>query len=346
MKNIYFDISKVVFLAFFLMNYISMAQVGIGTTTPDASSMLDIQSDAKGVLIPRMTTAQRTAILTPANGLLVFDTDTQSFWFYGGSWTELSTGSPSTVSDIDGDTKIEVEKNSDEDIIRFSTRDAEDTGLTSVERMTIDNQGNTRIGDCTNNTYIEADGSLSYEGTATRWNDLKVPVNATNKGTTNQPTWGVFRTNAAGNSQGVWLYWFSSSIEQELYFIVQMPHSWKVGTTIYPHVHWVSGSNVSGSVQWGLEYTWSNPGVVFANSNIITGTGYAVGAGLANEHNITSLGTITPSVAVNDKISSILVCRIFRDVAVAGDYTGEAGLLEIDFHYQIDSDGSREQLTK
>lgn len=41
--------------------------VGIGTNTPDASSVLELQSTTQGVLVPRMTTAQRTAIAAPAN---------------------------------------------------------------------------------------------------------------------------------------------------------------------------------------------------------------------------------------------------------------------------------------
>ncbi len=51
------------------------AQTGIGTTTPDASAKLEIFSTDKGLLIPRMTLSQRTAITSPANGLLVYQTD-------------------------------------------------------------------------------------------------------------------------------------------------------------------------------------------------------------------------------------------------------------------------------
>lgn len=61
------------------------AQVGIGTTTPHASSSLDITSTTSGLLKPRMTTAQRTAITTPATGLEVFDTTTNSTWFFNGT---------------------------------------------------------------------------------------------------------------------------------------------------------------------------------------------------------------------------------------------------------------------
>ena len=51
-------------------------------STPDVSALLDIKSSTKGLLIPRMTQAQRLAIATPANGLLVYQTDAQAGLFY------------------------------------------------------------------------------------------------------------------------------------------------------------------------------------------------------------------------------------------------------------------------
>lgn len=65
------------------------AQVGIGTTTPDASAQLEIISTGKGVLIPRMTEAERPA--NPATGLLIFQTDGDTgFYYYNGSdWDKL-----------------------------------------------------------------------------------------------------------------------------------------------------------------------------------------------------------------------------------------------------------------
>lgn len=61
------------------------SQVGIGTTSPNASAALDITSTTGGILIPRMTSSLRSGILTPAAGLLVFDTDSSKIMQYTGT---------------------------------------------------------------------------------------------------------------------------------------------------------------------------------------------------------------------------------------------------------------------
>jgi len=77
---------------------------------PDDSAILDIQSLTQGMLVPRMNESQRLAIANPANGLLVFDTSSGSFWFFAnGNWQNLSSsggGSGSSIADADQDTKI------------------------------------------------------------------------------------------------------------------------------------------------------------------------------------------------------------------------------------------------
>lgn len=71
----------------------SGGRVGIGTTNPHATALLDITSSNKGLLIPRLTPVQRNAIPDPADGLTVYDTHNKSFWFYNGSqWVELIDG--------------------------------------------------------------------------------------------------------------------------------------------------------------------------------------------------------------------------------------------------------------
>src|ERR1700741_4926547 len=67
--------------------------INTDSSAPHASALLDIKSTTKGLLGPRMTTAQRIAVSTPAAGLLIYDTDTNSYWVYNGSsWNNMGPG--------------------------------------------------------------------------------------------------------------------------------------------------------------------------------------------------------------------------------------------------------------
>jgi microcystin-dependent protein len=72
----------------------SGGNVGIGTAIPAASAALEVTATDKGMLIPRMTKAQRDLIASPAAGLLVYQTDnTPGFYFYDGAqWSSISAG--------------------------------------------------------------------------------------------------------------------------------------------------------------------------------------------------------------------------------------------------------------
>jgi hypothetical protein len=65
--------------------FYGFTQVGVGTTTPDASSILHVEATDKGILIPRLTTNQINAIVDPAIGLMVFNTDIKEFQFNNGT---------------------------------------------------------------------------------------------------------------------------------------------------------------------------------------------------------------------------------------------------------------------
>ncbi len=64
----------------------SICQIGIGTTSPDVSSVLDVSAENKGVLAPRLTTDQRNAIATPAKGLMLYNITEDCL--------EINTGTP------------------------------------------------------------------------------------------------------------------------------------------------------------------------------------------------------------------------------------------------------------
>ncbi len=61
-----------------------------GPTIPHSSALFDVQSNSKGVLIPRLTFQQRNAIASPADGLLIFMTNDSSFYYHhGGAWFRI-----------------------------------------------------------------------------------------------------------------------------------------------------------------------------------------------------------------------------------------------------------------
>jgi hypothetical protein len=66
--------------------------LGIGTSSPSASAIIDAQSTTKGVRMPNMTTTQKNAISSPAAGLMVFDTTLAKLCVYSGSaWQTITS---------------------------------------------------------------------------------------------------------------------------------------------------------------------------------------------------------------------------------------------------------------
>jgi hypothetical protein len=189
---------------------------------------------------------------------------------------------------------------------------------------------------------------IIVEGGRIWWDDLRVPMTATNLGGTKDPGFAKIRDNGSG-SQGVFAYLFDKSTEEELHFMCQLPHAWKYGGQIEAHVHWSPVANgTSGHVvSWGLEYTWASVAGDFGNTTIVyTNTHYPADAVLvADRHYLSSFGELADT---GKGISSMLVCRIFRDATGGGltdSYTDDAALLEVDFHYRIEQPGSRAMTT-
>ena len=106
---------KLSLLLLFLIGYLGLgtvnAQIGIGTTSPDASAQLELQSTAKGFLPPRMDTDARDGIGSPAEGLTIYNTDNKCLEvFDSADWISICDGSvvtsppppPSTVTGANG----------------------------------------------------------------------------------------------------------------------------------------------------------------------------------------------------------------------------------------------------
>lgn len=222
---------------------------------------------------------------------------------------------------------------------------------TTVQKALATLDDNKRFGNISGGNYseFESDGTLVFNGDATVWEDLKVEPSIKTAGV-NDPTFTQWFTNGSG-SRGVYLFNFTdvaTANQKEVFFSAQFPHAWD-GTAIYPHVHWIP--NQDGTSQrpvWGLEYNWKNIGEVFGNTSIVYTTGlYPNDTNVAQyKHYLSTFAAITPS-ASQGGISSCMNCRLFRYSGDASDtFTGTCGLLYVDFHYKLNTCGSRAETSK
>ena len=183
-------------------------------------------------------------------------------------------------------------------------------------------------------TEIETDGTVKFVGNATVFEDLRAPATAINPpGQVSDPDWD--------NANGGWL--FDAGSTEILWILFQLPHAWKEGSTIYPHVHWSPTNTNTGNVLWKIDYKWTNVDEVDAGSATPV-EALSAGSGTALTHQMTSF---TAQTGTGMTISSMLTIKLSR---VGGDgtdtYNADALLREFDIHYEIDTIGSRQELVK
>ena len=102
-------LTQFVLILICLFPALSKAQVGINTTgnDPDSSAILDVSSTDKGMLIPRMTEAQRDQISNPADGLMVYVTDDSSFHYFDGRvWTSMKSSAYANAEELQDSTWV------------------------------------------------------------------------------------------------------------------------------------------------------------------------------------------------------------------------------------------------
>lgn len=184
-------------------------------------------------------------------------------------------------------------------------------------------------------------GAIELQGVATVWEDLRGPAHTLRAGGAGVPGFAQIKDNGAA-STGVFAFHFDDTAEEYLFFGFQIPHAYKEGTDIYFHVHWAPTNANVGTVRWGLEYTWANQAAVMANTVLVY-----INQAVNNEddkHIRTDFAAIS---GAGKTISSMLMCRVFRHAGDGADtYVGDAALLEVDIHYERDTMGSREIVTK
>ena len=169
------------------------------------------------------------------------------------------------------------------------------------------------------------------------WEDLRFPVSAV------QVNQSKSKPDQITLPRGVRAFGFDNTGSEDVHFWVQMPHRWRQGTALSAHVHWTPTSTATGNVCWELHYSVADINGSFAALATMLGTDYT--SGQNNRHLYCDLGDIDMSAVTG--VSAMIACKLFRRGDYAIDtYGADAGLLEIDFHYRIDSLGSDQEATK
>lgn len=194
--------------------------------------------------------------------------------------------------------------------------------------------GAVRFGSQDSYTGFEDDGTLVATGSATTWNDINFSGSALKPGSSS-PTWAT----VLGGLQG---WTFDAAAVEELQGCEEVLHDYKEGSDIIVHIHWRPTTTNTGTVRWGLEYSWTNIGATATSTSTI----YVEQAstGVVGRHQIIPFPTIA---GTGQKIGSMFQCRLFRDASnVADTYTGEAFMAQFGIHYERDTLGSRGVATK
>jgi len=158
---------KAKFLILFLfLSITAFAQVGIGTTNPNASAVLDVNSSAKGVLIPQIAltgTTDNTTILNPANSLLIYNTsqvnDVSPGYYYreGTKWLRIVNSGDSKKWSLSGNSGTSVGTNF------IGTTDLQDFAIytNNAEAIRIKSNGNVGIGTSNPGEQLDVTGGMT-----------------------------------------------------------------------------------------------------------------------------------------------------------------------------------------
>ena len=188
-------------------------------------------------------------------------------------------------------------------------------------------------GDFTGGNYlsISTNGFPSFAGSARNWTSIHISGFGMTVGAS-APDLDTF-----GPSGNLLAYRFAgvTTIEQ-MFFSIELPHSWDTNTAIHPHVHWTPVNASTGHVDWALEYSWQSEGGTYVAPTTLLVT-QATAAVAWNSQRSEFQAISGPGV-----ICSIIVCRLYRPYNNIGDtYAFDAALIDFAVALQNDTLGSR-----
>lgn len=164
------------------------------------------------------------------------------------------------------------------------------------------------------------------------WDDLRAPASGLNPtGPTSPATVDTTDGSLVFTTGNAIVAWF------------QMPHNWKQGSILKPHIHWAKTTSAAGIVNWKIKYKMANIGDVFSSfTTLASGINTISDSNTAYKHALTEFADIN---AYGKTLSSML-CLYLERVTSGDTYGADVNLYEIDVHYQVDGFGSDREYVK
>lgn len=178
-------------------------------------------------------------------------------------------------------------------------------------------------------TPAEVDGNFAGLDTKTRdgWRDNVVPLDV-EVGNPDAPVLNVFRG-------GIKRYNFPAGQMTEASASFHIDHDYKVGTALYPHIHWAITSTATGTVRWGVEWTYAKGHGQMPFGPTTTVYVEQASNGIAFTHFVAEVSDANAIPGTNIETDGIVTCRFFRDGAHPNDTLAEdVFVFCVDLHYQ------------
>lgn len=177
---------------------------------------------------------------------------------------------------------------------------------------------------------IITSGETPFLMGSTLWEDLRAPFTQVKRGATLKPDF---------DETNVGLLFKQNDNSEKIFIIMQLPHSYKLGTDIHPHIHWQQMN--ANNVIWKMDYKWFDfDSIIPAGFTTLTANNRRYTWTAGNLHQVDEFAFIDGSSISN--VSSMLLIKVYRDDNVDGGAGGGDVLaFEWDIHYKLSILGNK-----
>jgi len=194
-------------------------------------------------------------------------------------------------------------------------------------------------GGIANYSEFESDGTLKFNGNASVWKDVNIGGYSLSAIPAKIPDIVQFVDNVGANTD---IYTRGFAVGEAVSGALEIPHDYKQGSNIIPHIHWqgIAAPTGTDNVKWQLKYCVSRNEVTLVPPTTIT-----IESGIDTQYEfiLSSFAAIT---GTSFQIGDQFIFSLERIAATADEYAGDALVATVGIHYELDTIGSRQILVK